>query len=90
MRRLGFNAEATRFFDEHVEADAVHEAVAATDLAGGLIADDPSLTEAVLFGAHALVETDRVASAAMLDAWAIGRSSLREPREPVAHATASS
>jgi hypothetical protein len=33
LRRLGLDdAAATEFFDEHVEADAVHEAVAAVDL----------------------------------------------------------
>src|ERR687887_1240027 len=31
LRRLGFGARATDFFDEHVEADAVHENVAAVD-----------------------------------------------------------
>jgi hypothetical protein len=84
LRRLGFDESATRFFDEHVEADAVHEAVAATDLAGSLVSQDPALTEAVLFGAHALVESDRTASATMLEAWANGASSLRAP----GHATA--
>jgi hypothetical protein len=79
MRRLGFNETATRFFDEHVEADAVHEAIAATDLAGSLAAEEPSLAEPILFGAHALVATDDAASAVMLDAWEHGRSSLREP-----------
>jgi hypothetical protein len=33
---LGFGADATAFYDEHVVADAVHESVAAVDLAGGL------------------------------------------------------
>ena len=33
----------TRFFDEHVEADAVHENVAAVDLAGGLARQQPAL-----------------------------------------------
>ncbi len=36
FRRLGFDEHATLFFDEHVEADAVHESIAAVDLAGGL------------------------------------------------------
>jgi hypothetical protein len=79
MRRLGYAADATRFFDEHVEADAVHEAIAATDLAGSLVDADPTLADAVLFGAHALLETDRTASAALLEAWAEGRTSLLEP-----------
>src|SRR4051794_2527197 len=34
LRRLGFGRNATDFFDEHVEADAVHETLAAYDLAG--------------------------------------------------------
>jgi hypothetical protein len=78
MRRLGFDERATRFFDEHVEADAVHEAVAATDLAGSLATEDPSLTDAILFGAHALLATDDVASGAMVQAWREGRTSLRQ------------
>ena len=84
MRRLGFDERATRFFDEHVEADAVHEAVAATDLAGSLTNDDPSLCAPILFGAHALLATDDRASSAMLDAWASGRTSLRRSRPALA------
>ena len=34
-------ARATDFFDEHVEADAVHENIAAVDLAGGLARQEP-------------------------------------------------
>jgi len=36
LRRLGFAEDVTDYFDEHVEADAVHEQIAARDLAGGL------------------------------------------------------
>ena len=35
LRRLGFDELATRFYDEHVEADAVHEQIAAHDMCGG-------------------------------------------------------
>jgi hypothetical protein len=84
MRRLGFDERATRFFDEHVEADAVHEAVAATDLAGALVTDEPALARPILFGAHALLATDDLASTAMLDAWRHGRSSLRRPTTAIA------
>jgi hypothetical protein len=34
LRRLGGDADATAFYDEHVEADAVHEQIAAHDLCG--------------------------------------------------------
>ena len=35
FRRLGFDTDVTGYFDEHVEADAVHEQIAGRDLAGG-------------------------------------------------------
>jgi heme oxygenase-like protein len=87
MRRLGFDEEATRFFDEHVEADAVHEAVAATDLAGAL-ADDEDLAWEILFGAHALQATEALAAAEQLTAWTAGRSSLLPPSRPARHLAA--
>ena len=86
-RRLGFDADATRFFDEHVEADAVHEAVAATDLAGAL-AEDEGLAWEILFGAHALQATEGLAGAQQLDAWKSGRSSLLPPSRPARHLAA--
>ena len=51
LRRLGFGVPATEFFDEHVEADAVHENVAAVDLGGGLARQDPRLGADVVWGA---------------------------------------
>lgn len=41
LRRLGFDRDATRFYDEHVEADAMHEQIVARDLAGGLARTQP-------------------------------------------------
>ena len=55
LRRLGFDAEATDFYDEHVEADAMHENIAAYDLAGGLGREEPELGEDIVFGARALL-----------------------------------
>jgi Iron-containing redox enzyme len=80
LRRLGFDQEATRFFDEHVEADAVHEAVAATDLAGSL-ATQEDLGWEILFGAHALQQTEGLAAAQQLEAWTAGHSSLLSSSE---------
>jgi len=79
LRRLGFDdPDATAFFDEHVEADAVHESVAAVDLAGGLIRMEPELAGDVLWGARVLVEVERAWTAHLLDSWDAGRSSLRD------------
>ncbi|HEY8202848.1 MAG TPA: iron-containing redox enzyme family protein [Actinomycetota bacterium] len=79
LRRLGYGAEATGFFDEHVMADSVHELVALNDLAGPLVAD--GLGEEVLFGARALALLDERWAGAVLEAWRAGRSSLRLPLE---------
>ena len=86
LRRLGFDGDATEFFDEHVVADAVHENVAAVDLAGGLARQDPALAPDILWGAAALAELDARFARHLLDSWADGRSSLRTPIEPRAAA----
>jgi hypothetical protein len=77
LRRLGFGRDATEFFDEHVEADAVHEAVAAHDLAQGLAVAEPNLVEDILFGATALLRLESAFGRHLLDRWAAGESSLR-------------
>jgi hypothetical protein len=79
LRRLGFGERATDFFDEHVEADAVHENVAAVDLAGGLARQEPALAGDVLWGARALVDLEARWARHLLDAWEDGRSSLLVP-----------
>lgn len=79
LRRLGFDARATDFFDEHVEADAVHENVAAVDLAGGLARQEPELTGDILWGARALVGVEARWASHLLAAWEAGRSSLLAP-----------
>jgi len=77
MRRLGFGDDVTDYFDEHVEADAVHEQIAARDLAGGLAEDHPELLSDIMFGASACLTVDGWAAGHMLDAWERGESSLR-------------
>ena len=79
LRRLGFGPEVTHFYDEHVEADAVHENIAAWDLAGGLAVAEPEVAADVLFGARALLQVEARWAAHLMDAWERGESSLREP-----------
>jgi hypothetical protein len=69
LRRLGFGDDATDYFDEHVEADAVHEQVAAVDLCGGLVADEPRLCTDVLWGAAVCLATVGLSNSALLDRW---------------------
>jgi hypothetical protein len=77
LRRLGFDAATTRFYDEHVEADAVHEQIAAHDMCAGLCAAEPDQVEAVLFGAASALALDRAFAEHVLGCWRDGRTSLR-------------
>jgi hypothetical protein len=79
LRRLGLDGEATEFFDEHVQADAVHENIAACDLAGGLARQEPALAGDILWGARALALLDGQWAAYVLSHWQAGDSSLRIP-----------
>jgi hypothetical protein len=79
LRRLSAPEPAIDFFDEHVIADAVHENIAAIDLAGGLARQEPALAPDILWGARALIELDARAARAMMAAWEDGVSSLRAP-----------
>ncbi|MDA0169507.1 iron-containing redox enzyme family protein [Solirubrobacter taibaiensis] len=80
LRRLGHGEEACLFFDVHVVADAVHESVAAVDLAGGLAEQDPRLGADVLWGARALLAIDGRWARHTMQSWENHASSLR--REP--------
>ena len=82
FRRLGFDAEARRFFDEHVVADSVHE-VLASDLAVEVASREPALAADIIFGAQALdVISKSRSSAALLRAWRAGASALLEGAAP--------
>jgi hypothetical protein len=81
LRRLGGDSDATAFYDEHVEADAVHEQIAAHDLAGSFARTEPRCAGDVLFGARCALALDARWAEGLLTAWGIGRSSLR-PGEP--------
>jgi len=80
FRRLGYGDEVTDYFDEHVEADAVHEQIAGRDLAGGLAEQEPELLADIAFGASAAMTVDGWAADDVLQAWLAGRSPLRVPR----------
>jgi hypothetical protein len=82
-RRLGA-VDAAPFYDEHVEADSLHEQIAANDMAGSLATQDPSMAPEILFGARALVLLDELWARRVLGAWRKSASSLIEP-----HAVAS-
>ena len=69
LRRLGLGPEATAFFDEHVQADAVHEQVASVDLCGSLVSDEPALLPSLLWGARCCLRLDAAAGQVLLARW---------------------
>lgn len=81
-RRLGLSERVTRFYDEHVEADSVHEAIAAHDLAGALARQEPELASDIVFGAEALSLVESYFAGSLLSAWEQEQSSLYVSHAP--------
>ncbi|HWD65070.1 MAG TPA: iron-containing redox enzyme family protein [Solirubrobacteraceae bacterium] len=79
FRRLGFGPEVTDFYDEHVEADAVHDNIAVWDLADGLGRDEPALTGDIVFGARALLTLEARWAEHLLNCWSRSETSLLAP-----------
>jgi hypothetical protein len=75
LTRVGLE-DAAPYFDEHVEADAVHEQMAARQICG-VLADTRDMTAEIAFGAAACLLVDAVAGAYVLQRWETGASSLR-------------
>jgi len=76
LRRLGFDGDATEFFDEHVEADSVHEVIAIHDLVGSFVQDEPDLAADILWGARCLLALERAWADHLLSCWENATSSL--------------
>ncbi|MER7968458.1 iron-containing redox enzyme family protein [Streptomyces sp. NPDC096080] len=79
LRRTGAGAAAVRFYEEHVEADAVHEQVVRREVIGGLLDQEPRLEEDVVFGIEATVLLEDRLGATLLSRWHHHRSALRTP-----------
>jgi len=77
VRRLGLPEVVAAYFDEHVEADAVHEQLAFRDICAGLVSSGQAAEEDVVLGATVCLLMDAVAGERMLAAWKEGHSTLR-------------
>jgi hypothetical protein len=69
IERLELGEEVAAYFLEHVEADAVHEQIAARDVCGSYVAEDPARRDDVLFGAACLLHVDALFGAELLGRW---------------------
>ncbi|UJA11994.1 iron-containing redox enzyme family protein [Streptomyces collinus] len=79
MRRTGAGPAAEFFYDEHVEADAVHEQVVRHDVIGGLLEEEPESASDIAFGIDATEFLEGRLARRLLTEWRAGRSSLRAP-----------
>ncbi|AXT86706.1 iron-containing redox enzyme family protein [Aeromicrobium sp. A1-2] len=70
LSRLDFPPEIVAYYQEHVEADAVHEQLAVRTICGSLVKLEPQLVDDVVFGAFTCLDlADRYARR-MLAQWA--------------------
>ncbi len=83
VRRLGAGEVAAEYFDEHVEADAVHEQLAVRDVCAAATALEPELTDDIILGAAVCLLLDALGAGALLNAWSAGDTALRvDARHP--------
>jgi hypothetical protein len=79
MRRLGCPEQAIAFYDEHIEADAVHEQIIRHGVIAPLLAAEPHLADDVVFGIRGSGFLGDRFGDQLLDAWEQGRPTLRVP-----------
>lgn len=66
LRRLGFDERVVLYYDEHVEADAVHEHLARRDICERMTQGDEDLEREVAFGAWVCLELEARNAATLL------------------------
>jgi hypothetical protein len=69
LRRLDFPDEMVAYYDEHVEADAVHEQLAVREICGPLVEGEPELRDEVFFGAFVCLDSEARVAGRLLDGW---------------------
>ena len=73
LARLGLDGAMAGYYDEHVEADAVHEQLAARDICGTLAEDEPDQVAEILFGAFTCLDLEARVATALFAAWGVER-----------------
>ena len=69
LQRLGMAPEMAAYYDEHVEADAVHEQLAVRSICGELLAAEPEQTGNVYFGAFTCLDLEDRFAQHLLGRW---------------------
>lgn len=81
LERLGAEHACRFFYEEHIEADAVHELVLRHDVVGYLLEQDPECARDIVFGARAAEFLEGRLAGHLLGSWTAGRTSLLAPVE---------
>ncbi len=71
LDRLGLSGAMMGYYDEHVEADAIHEQVAAHDICATLAEDEPDQAAEILFGAFTCLDLESRVASALFDVWGV-------------------
>lgn len=71
LERLGFPPETRAYYEEHVEADAVHEQLAARAICAGLIEAEPETEDDVWFGAWTCLDLEGRIARHLFDRWGV-------------------
>ncbi|MEP9380816.1 iron-containing redox enzyme family protein [Nocardioides sp. KR10-350] len=69
LDRLGLAEEMQHYYREHVEADAVHEQLAARAICGSLLEAEPELEDDVWLGAFTCLDGEDRVAGYLLDRW---------------------
>ena len=70
IRRVGLPESLAAYYDEHVEADAVHEQLAVRLICGTLVEDEPETRADVVLGAFTCLDLENRFATWALDRWA--------------------
>ena len=73
LARLGLDGPMAAYYDEHVEADAIHEHLAAHDICGTLAEDEPDQAADIVFGAFTCLDLEARFATALLGSWGVAR-----------------
>lgn len=71
LGRLGLEGPMADYYDEHVEADAIHEILAARDICGTLAEDEPDQAAAIMFGAFTCLDLEARFARALFASWGV-------------------
>ncbi|GAB3756563.1 iron-containing redox enzyme family protein [Microlunatus parietis] len=82
IRRVGLGDNVAQYFDEHVEADAVHEQLAVRGICAAMIKDEPGLQRDIALGAVACLAVDDLSARPLLAAWQDDRHLVDPPAPP--------